>query len=189
VPLAAGLVAYLVVAAALLPVPMPPIVALASAAVALTVAIRVLAGRAGRAGSVVGSVGSAGSAGRTPARWRTATRWGRAWDVLARALVATALVLVLSAVAEALGPRLVGMVAPFPVYASVMASFAFASEGPAASLRLLRGVLVGAYGFACFYLVVAVLVRDAVVGAFVAATVTALSIQLCSMWAIRRLGW
>ena len=180
VPLAAGLVAYVVVAAGLLFVPMAPVVALAAAAVALTAAIRMLAGRVREL-----LPAAAGPA----ARGQPETRWGQAWAVLARAAVATVLVVGLSAAAAALGARLVGLVAPFPVYASVMAAFAFAYDGPAASLRLLRGVLVGAYGFACFYLVVALLARETVAGAFVAATVIALAIQACTMWTIRRLHW
>lgn len=205
VPLAAGLAAYVVVAVALLFVPMAPVVALGAAAAALTVAIRVLVGRvrgllpAGPDGAA-GAVGAAGAGGADGApgaggpdgaavRWAPSTRWEQLWDVLARAAVATVLVVGLSAAAAALGARLVGLVAPFPVYASVMASFAFAYDGPAASLRLLRGVLVGAYGFACFYLVVALLARQTVPGAFVLATAAALTVQACTMWTIRRLGW
>jgi hypothetical protein len=83
----------------------------------------------------------------------------------------------------------VGLIAPFPVYASVMASFTHAQDGPAASVRLLRGVLVGAYGFACFYLAVALLVTSSIAIAFVVATTTALAVNAVSIWGLRRLGW
>ena len=46
-----------------------------------------------------------------------------AWDIPARMVVATALVLVLTAAAAALGPRLSGLLATFPVYAGILAVF------------------------------------------------------------------
>jgi hypothetical protein len=166
-PLSVGVVTFVVAAGAMVFVPMPPMVAFVAAVAALTAAILLL-------GSPLTTV---------------EPKPAPAWDIPARASVATTMVIGLSAAAANLGPRLVGLIAPFPVYASVMASFAHAHDGPAVSVRLLRGVLVGAYGFACFYLIVALLVTDDVLKAFAGATLTALAVQAASMWAIRRLAW
>ena len=167
IPLTVGLGAFVLVAGALAFLPMPAMVGFAMAVATLTIGVRWL-----------GSERTVMSARPAPA-----------WDIPARAAVATLLVIGLSAAAVALGPRLVGLIAPFPVYASVMASFAHAHDGPAVSVRLLRGVLVGAYGFACFYLVVALFVTHSVPSAFAGATFAALAVQAASMWAMRRRGW
>lgn len=161
-----SLLLYVAVAGMLVAVPLPSLVAFPAALVALSLAIWLVGGQGGPAES-----------GPVPA-----------WDIPARAAVATAMVVSLAAGAAALGPRLVGLIAPFPVYTSVMASFAHAFGGPASSLRVLRGVLVGAYGFACFYLAVALLLTHGILTAFAAATLCAIAVQVVSIWAIRRLG-
>jgi hypothetical protein len=166
-PALAGLLVYLVVAACLVAVRLPALAAFAAAAASLLAAIW-----------LVGSPARAGEPGRAPA-----------WDIPARASVATVLVVGLSAAASVLGPRMVGLIAPFPVYASIMASFAHALDGPASAVRLLRGVLAGAFGFACFYLAVALLVTHGVAAAFLTAVVSALAVQAAVIWLMRRLDW
>src|SRR5580704_16723878 len=52
-----------------------------------------------------------------------------AWDIPLRALSALALVLALTAVAGQLGPKLSGLLAPFPVITSVLAVFTHAQHG------------------------------------------------------------
>ena len=54
-----------------------------------------------------------------------------AWDIPARMVVATTLVLALTAAAATLGPRLSGLLATFPVYAGILAVFAISTTGPA----------------------------------------------------------
>lgn len=166
-PLGVALLVYLAAAACLLVLPLPALTAFVAALVALTAAIWLC------------KVPAAAEAGRG----------APVWDIPARASVATLLVVGLSAAAGALGPRLVGLIAPFPVYASVMASFAHALEGPAAAVRLLRALLAGAFGFACFYLAVALLVPHGVLAAFLVATVGALAVEAGVLWMVRRLGW
>ena len=51
------------------------------------------------------------------------------WDLPARMLVATGFVLVITAVANQLGPQLSGLIAPFPVFGLVFAAFAHAQQG------------------------------------------------------------
>jgi hypothetical protein len=167
VPLSIALLVYMAAAACLVVLPLPAFVAFAAALAALAAAIR-----------LAGLPAASGTGRPAPV-----------WDIPARASVATALVVGLSAAAGALGPRVVGLIAPFPVYASVMASFAHALDGPGAAVRLLRGLLAGAFGFACFYLVVALLVTHGVVPAFLAATLIAIAVEAGVLWTVRRLGW
>jgi hypothetical protein len=79
-----------------------------------------------------------------------------AWDLPVRAACALALVLSLTAVAGWLGPQLSGLLAPFPIIATVLATFTHAQRGTDELLRLLRGLVsgFGAYALFCFTLAV-----------------------------------
>jgi len=112
------------------------------------------------------------------------------WDLPARMLVATAFVLVLTGVAPSLGARLTGLLAPFPLYAAVLAGFAHHAHGPSAATRVLSGVLLGLFAFVGFFFVLAVLIdRRGIVIAFAAAIVVALTLHAGSLWALRRDGF
>ncbi|HET7568774.1 MAG TPA: hypothetical protein VFJ91_12325 [Gaiellaceae bacterium] len=109
------------------------------------------------------------------------------WDLPARAVVATALVVALTELAGVAGARLVGLVAVFPVYVSVLAVFAHRHEGREALLGLLRGVVLGLSSFVGFFLVLGVgLDRVDTVAAYACATVAALAVQVVSLAAARR---
>ena len=84
-----------------------------------------------------------------------------AWDLPLRAACALALVLTLSAVAGWLGPQLSGLLAPFPIIATVLAMFTHAQRGPDEVLRLLRGLLSGFGAFALFFFTLALALRRA----------------------------
>ena len=166
-PTATGLLLYLAIAAILLFVAMPAVIAFVIAVLALIAAVL-----------LVGSPGPTDTILQPPA-----------WDLPARALAATALVVGLSALAATLGARAVGLIAPFPVYASIMGAFTHALYGPGAAIRLIRGVVIGLYGFACFYLSVALLAETSLLLAFTIATVTALIAHGGSMHLIRSHRW
>jgi len=103
------------------------------------------------------------------------------WDLPVRAIVATALVVVLTAVATVLGPRLTGLLAVFPVYAAVLATFARRHEGRDGALAVLRGVVLGLLSFATFFFALAALLgRIDSVAAFACAAVAALAVQAAS---------
>lgn len=107
------------------------------------------------------------------------------WDIPARMVITTALVVVLTAVAPALGPRLSGLLASFPVYALILAVFAHRS-GPAPAIQVLRGLLLGLFAFAGFFVVIGVTIeRFGILAAFAAATLTALVIQAASLRLVR----
>ena len=110
------------------------------------------------------------------------------WDIPARMLVATVFVLALTSAAPALGSRLSGLLSPFPVYAAVLCVFAHRLQGVAAGIRVMRGLLLGLFGFAGFFAVLAFMLEPGGVAlAFVIATATALVIQTASLAAGRSL--
>ncbi len=101
--------------------------------------------------------------------------------------VATGFVLLLTGVAPALGPRLTGLLAPFPLYGAVLAVFAHHLQGPAAAVTVLRGLLLGLFGFAGFFLALAALIERAGIGpAFAAALALTLALQAGALWSVRR---
>ena len=109
------------------------------------------------------------------------------WDIPARMLVATTIVVTLTAIAPVLGPRLSGVLATFPVFASVLAVFAHRLQGPLAARQVLWGLLIGLFGFIGFFFVIGLTITALGVGlAFAAATLTALAIQGASLWLVRR---
>jgi hypothetical protein len=79
-----------------------------------------------------------------------------AWDLPLRAGCALALVLTLTAIAGWLGPRLSGLLAPFPIIATVLAVFTHAQRGPEELVHLLRGLISGFGAFALFCFTLAV---------------------------------
>jgi hypothetical protein len=104
------------------------------------------------------------------------------WDLPARAVVATAFLLTLTAIATTLGARLSGLLAVYPLYSAVLAVFAHRSDGREGSQRVLRGLLVGLFSFVAFFTVLAVaLPRLATGTAFAAALVAALVVQAASL--------
>jgi hypothetical protein len=103
------------------------------------------------------------------------------WDIPARMLITTALVVALTEVAPVLGPRLSGILATFPLYAAILTVFA-QRGGPALAVQVLRGLLVGLLSFAAFFVVLGGLIeRLGVAGGFVAATAVALAVQAASL--------
>lgn len=165
--LTAGCTAFALATAALTPIA-PPLSALAPAVfIALSVAVRAMPRTSTAAGV------------------RTAPP---VWDLPARMVVATAFVIVLTASAGALGPRLTGLLAPFPLYAAVLTVFAHAFDGGDAAANVLRGLLMGLFAFAAFFLVLAVMLSTAgIAAAFVTAIGVALALQGAALWLLHRL--
>ena len=110
------------------------------------------------------------------------------WDLPARMLVATVFVLALTSAAPALGSRLSGLLSPFPVYAAVLCVFAHRLQGVAAAIAVMRGLLLGLFGFAAFFALLAFLLEPTGIAvAFAIAIVAALVVQGASLAAGRRL--
>jgi len=101
-----------------------------------------------------------------------------AWDLPLRAGCALLLVLVLTTAAGALGPKLSGLLAPFPVITTVLATFTHAQRGADEAARLLRGMLTGFGAFALFCFILAVTLRGSGLAlGFAIATASALTAQ------------
>jgi hypothetical protein len=110
------------------------------------------------------------------------------WDLALRLVVTGAFVVAITAGAGALGPRLSGLLAAFPVLASVLSIFIHAQDGAEAVADFLRGMLSGLAGFASFCFVVAIVLPHATpVATFVLATLVALAVNgALAVRAIRR---
>jgi hypothetical protein len=108
------------------------------------------------------------------------------WDLPLRAVCALALVLTLTAVAGWLGPQLSGLLAPFPIIATVLSTFTHAQRGTDELLRLLRGLISGFGAFALFCFTLAVsLHRLDTAAAFALATTVALLTQAVVLMLVR----
>ena len=162
--LAAGVVAFAVVGAITEPLALAALPLFALIAVILVVAIRLV-----------------------PDPGMTAAVALPRWDLPARMVVATMLVLALTSAAPLLGPRVSGLLATFPVYASILAAFGHSLVGPAAAIRVWRGLLFGLFGFGAFFLVLALaLERFGIAVAFGLAILTALATQGVTLSLLRR---
>ncbi|HUH80553.1 MAG TPA: hypothetical protein VLZ06_04435 [Solirubrobacteraceae bacterium] len=109
------------------------------------------------------------------------------WDLPLRAGCALALVLSLTAVAGWLGPQLSGLLAPFPIIATVLATFTHVQRGTGELVRLLRGMVSGFAAFALFFFTLAVTLRHMPTGAaFALATALALAVQGLALVVVSR---
>lgn len=109
------------------------------------------------------------------------------WDLPSRAVVATALVVGLTEVAPLLGPFASGVLSGFPVYASVLTIFAHRALGPDPAAQVMRGLVAGLFGFASFFVVIAIaLMPLGIVAAYALATVAVLAVQSISLALLRR---
>jgi hypothetical protein len=149
-------------------------------ALALACAAFVIAGRAlprPVAGPARAQERSAAPAGR--ADGVAASPGPPTWDLPVRAVCAAVMVLVITGASAGLGARLSGLLAPSPVITTVLAVFTHAQLGSDATLRLLRGMLIGFFAFALFCWVAALaLPHLAIAAAFALAAAVAVLTQL-----------
>ena len=111
-----------------------------------------------------------------------------AGDLAIRMALAALLVLVLTSVAGALGPALAGSLSPIPVFGALLAVFAHRDQGAPAAVQLLRGMVLGSFGFATFLLMVSGLLdRLAVAPTYALASAGALGIHGVTLALVRRL--
>ena len=110
-----------------------------------------------------------------------------AWDIPARMVVGTAIVLAITEAAGLLGAQLSGVLAALPVYVSVLAVFAHQLEGPDQALGVVRGLQVGLFGTIVFFLVVTTAIEPwGIVPAFVVAMAAVAAVQTVSLRILRR---
>jgi len=110
----------------------------------------------------------------------------QAWDLPARMVTATLLVLALTSAAGWLGPQLSGLISTFPLLAGVLTVFAHHAEGKTAAINVLRGLLLGLFSFAAFFVALGATIEPlGIATAFLAALAAALAVQTVSLLAAR----
>ena len=112
------------------------------------------------------------------------------WEIPARMIAATGLVLLITGAASILGPRLSGLLTPFPVYATIMGLFILKSEGPDVSALFLRGLVMGCFTNSVFLFLIASFIASlglAIFGLAVGVVITMHSVLLYSINRNRRL--
>jgi hypothetical protein len=108
------------------------------------------------------------------------------WEVVVRMGTATVLVLAITGVAPLLGAQLTGLLTPFPLYTSILAVFTHRFHGQQAVSQLIRGVVVGSFTFAVFFLIVAATIEDSGLEVFALASLVAVSIHASSLILLKR---
>lgn len=109
------------------------------------------------------------------------------WDLPARMILAAVFVGLLTGAATVLGPQLTGLIAPFPIYVTILAVFAHRQDGWQAAVGVQRGLLFGLLNFVGFFLVVASLIERLGIGAtFILAVTVSLLSQGIALWLLRR---
>jgi len=113
---------------------------------------------------------------------RAQAQWGGhalpAQELLLRMGAGAAMVLTVTAVAQAVGPAWTGLIAAFPVMSSVLATFSQRANGPGFVVALLRSMIGGFYSFIVYCLSVALLLeRLGIAATFVVAITAAVAVQ------------
>ena len=109
------------------------------------------------------------------------------WDIPLRMIIATVFVLLITGLAPAFGPRLTGLLSPFPIFTATLAAFAQHQYGLDATVNVLRGLLMGLFSFASFFFVLAILLEPAgILTAFIVAILVVIGLQSFSLWLLRR---
>jgi hypothetical protein len=112
-----------------------------------------------------------------------------AWDIPARVVIATVLVLTISSLAPVIGGRFAGVLATFPVYAAVLATFAHITQGPGPAADVLRGLAMGLLGFGAFFLALGFLLGVAGIAvSFLGALGVGLVVQAMTLPLVRRVA-
>ncbi|MFO1284439.1 MAG: hypothetical protein U1F51_18620 [Burkholderiales bacterium] len=109
------------------------------------------------------------------------------WDLPLRMAIAGALVASLTTIAEVIGPDRAGLMSTFPVFILVLSAFAHQREGPEAARALVRGLVMGLFGFGAFFVTVAVLATRAETAVvFGVATLANLAVHGVALRLLRR---
>jgi len=104
-----------------------------------------------------------------------APRW---WDLPARMVLATSLLLLITAGANSLGSKWSGLLSPFPIFTFTMAIFSHRQGGSSAAQRLIQGVSMGLFSYVTFFLVIRSLVEESnLLAVYMLATLVALLVN------------
>jgi hypothetical protein len=109
------------------------------------------------------------------------------WDIPLRMAIATVFVLLVTGLAPILGPHLTGLLTPFPLFTATLASFTHHQVGPAAAIKVFRGLMLGLFSFASFMFTLALLLEPVGIGAAFAVALVVLAVfQTGSLWLLQR---
>ncbi len=110
------------------------------------------------------------------------------WDLPARIATGTSLVVLLTTVANELGPQLSGLISPFPAFSVIFAAFTHAQQGAKSAASLLRGVVVGSGSYATFFLIVGEFLTDTGIAlTYLMASLAAVSVSGIYLFVSRRM--
>ena len=108
------------------------------------------------------------------------------WELPLRMATGAVVVVLITGLAELLGPHVSGLLAMLPVIGTVLAVFAQLRAGAGSATRVVRGILGGLLGTAAFLGVVsAALGPLGIAGAFAAAALAIAVTQTLTIWALR----
>jgi hypothetical protein len=105
-----------------------------------------------------------------------------------RMLAAAALVLLITLASSVIGPRLSGLLAPFPISGTILTGFTHYHSGALAARRLLDGFLKGLFGMALFSAIYATalpslgIVMTTLLGVVLAVTVSVTANKIAHAW-------
>jgi hypothetical protein len=108
------------------------------------------------------------------------------WDIPVRMLVATGVVLVITALAPVMGAHLAGLLSPFPVFGGVLAVFTHHGYGRRAAIAVLDGLVLGWFAPAAFFLALALALPAVGLAAFAIAACAALITQSATLFGLPR---
>jgi len=109
------------------------------------------------------------------------------WDIPARILVGTSFILLMTGIAPHIGPRLTGLLTTIPLYAGILTIFAHRQHGHAGANSVLRGLILGLFSFAGFYLVLGLLIQNTnLLISFSATTLSALIVQGATLLVLQK---
>lgn len=99
-------------------------------------------------------------------------------EIALRMTAGVVLMLVLTGIAHALGPRLSGLLTVFPIATTVLAVFSHRAHGAAFAVQLLRGLALGLYSLTAFFMTLALsLERLGITSGFLVAAAAAIAVQ------------
>ncbi|MDK2660847.1 hypothetical protein [Cupriavidus consociatus] len=108
------------------------------------------------------------------------------WDLPARMVLITCLVVGVTLLAPYVGPQVSGVLASFPFMATILAAHRLI--GNSAAQDVLRGMVAGLFGFAAFFYVLSLtLTRVSLFAAYGGAILTALAVQAICLQQMRQL--
>lgn len=111
------------------------------------------------------------------------------WDLPVRMVLITGLVLGVTLAAPHIGPGASGIIASFPLMATILGVFAHRLAGPDAGRQVMRGLVSGLFGFAAFFYVVSLLlVRHGLFFSYAIGAACAVALQAFALRRLRKRG-